>query len=206
MKLATLEAVRTHLGLDDMTNVNGAISSGLDAATSHLASNLRTRFERTSHTDIFFINSMDIVGLRGFTTLLLKQGFVDVGVTPTYVSSERFDFETTEDISEFSFLDAVRGVISVRGKDLTNRYVQVTYTSGFNSDTNDPDFFAPAEVPDWLTQAAILTSILTLEGNVLVQDEDEDSKAVKLANTKMAVTGIIEPFIRYEPLAKSPLS
>jgi hypothetical protein len=185
--LQTVEAMRKRLGYDDIEVVNNAIETALQSATIACEDAVRTDLARATVKDRFFvIQPKDFRSGAIQTSLKLSRGFVDSGQTVSVVasttmrnlldsaSSDRRNLVSPDD---FTLLEAEKGILRVNEFDLTNCYVEVSYTAGFGTDGGCPEMYqttGSSTLPAWLAEVAALKATLLLNGNPVVRRESLD--------------------------------
>lgn len=193
MRLSSLEELRADLGFDDMTDINAAISSALDAAAAQLAAGLNTSFDEESVTDTFWVPEPTVIDSGHFKTeFLLSRGFVSG--TPTFSGF---------DVAPGSYaLDRERGVIRDWSNRYTETHLQVTYTAGFPADGTDAESYDLTKVPTWLREASKLTAILFLSTSPTLT---EAGVVVDTKTLRDQLQSLMPAHLRYAPLALYPI-
>lgn len=219
MHLVALEEVRASIGFDDITDVNLALTRALNAATVSLEAKIRTKFALNENVvDVFFLPSVlrnsspqqpssyfEVGAGTYMATLKLSQGFLTHIPVLTYsptLSGLRDDPPTIEE--EHLLVDKEAGVIRVSGLDLSRMYVEVGYSAGFSAKAAPNDHIFD-EVPTWLSEAAALSSIISLDAyNPTLRHDDrvEAQAAGRELHTQLET--LIEKYIRYFPDARTP--
>jgi len=211
MLLTTVEAVRDRNGMDNTTLVNDAIESSLRTASSSLQTGVRTTFaEGTAVTDLFYVRDTRRVGKSMQTRLLMSKGFLKTSPAVTVKSAERSQWFTTGDGTvddlrnlagvDYTTINHNRGLVLITGKDLSDRFIQVTYDCGFAVSGTPAVYQA---VPQWLIDAAILVTSIALEKNPALRDDEDTEFSVKELQTQKDAA--IGNNVRYEPSALNPM-
>ena len=174
--------VREDLGIRaDRIVARGRLAGA--AATRTIASRFRFRDfdEYTARRDVFRCDRMFGAGSNQHRQFKLARGFIDgvTGFSARYSSSplhiRNNDTTLTTDLqrvnedseSDYLFIDADQGILSVYGLDLTDQWLVVTYNCGLS-------FAADGEVedaPDWLSDAAVAQTAIFLRQNRAFQTE-----------------------------------
>jgi len=221
-KLATVEALRIRLNLGDIDDVNLRASAALESATIHLSSLLRTRFERQTVVDKYWIDPEQEPWRGNFFEIYLTNGFVfeDAGALPDPIIVE---LRLSEFIGDLAVSDIVpdtilikelnKGLVMItddpesnislpRFRRFNQFYIQATYTCGFESSTNK--FGKNYKlVPDWLEEAALLQAMIAFNSDCGDGEKVKDSGAVNIAQNN--VVALVERYIRYYPSARKPI-
>lgn len=159
--LSSVDNVRQRLGFDDITSINTALQSALEGATTEIAQFLRTKFDRVTQTDIFCPRFTMQRGSIYQVNLALKAGFVSdvsIGTSPTFDGVS----DSPTAVSSGAVIDGEKGsVVLGYRSDLTNQFVSITYTAGFEVDGSK----VYQNVPDWLRIAAENYAISILDRN-----------------------------------------
>ena len=201
MLLAAVAEVRETLGFDDMTDINAAITGALDAAEHYLAGVLGTPFDRVTTSDLFWVERP---GFRQQahvqTEFRLKRGLIDIN-----------DFSTAQSplptmagsiaLTDIA-LHAPKGLVTDYRTAFDHAYVRFTYTAGFPVDADNPLSYALATVPRWLQSAAKTHALITLETHPSLVEAGVKQDTTAL---KMALGGMLRPYIRYTPAALLPI-
>jgi hypothetical protein len=203
MLLSTVAAVRDRLGFSSMTDINNAITGAMHAAESQLGAVLGTEFGAvSSQADVFWVPEPGFVqGDHVQTEFRLKRGFVTTG---TLVAERDTDFlfsAPTAITSEVN-ISLVKGVVVSYQHNFDVEYVRLTYDAGFAVDGVDSTSYDLSEVPEWLQEAAILQTMVTLETHPSLESAGikQDTKQLRFQISLM-----IRPYIRYAPLTLFPL-
>ncbi len=220
LMLTSVEVARDRLGYGVIEDIETALRSALQGATSDIASWVRcTDFTSGSFTDTFYIENEDIrERANPRTALLLKRGFVKTSPAVIVKSSTTFDglsessatilTDSSQVVYEkglvFLLLDnPLFNNISRLGREIANSYVQVLYDAGFAADSKNDELFDQTLVPDWLTEMAISAAVVKLDQNPNIRSEDRNESEVATHNSYIA--SLVQSHTRFEPTAKQPL-
>lgn len=194
MLLASVADIRNELGFDDMTNINAAISSALNAAEPQLASGLNTRFAREEVTDTFWVREPTVVdGQHVKTEFWLSRGFLVSDPTPSGVP---FNLDGALKV------DREKGVICDWSTRYSNNHVSFTYRAGFEADATNPGSYKLDQVPGWLKEAAKLLALIHLSNSPSIT---EAGIKIDVDVLRSQLGSLMEQHIRYAPLALYPL-
>jgi len=214
-----------------MTDVDAAIGVALTGATQWLDNELRTSFDNTALTDTYFVRrstgnpavnawgtSSDWPVFR--TRFYLTRGMVASNSSPLIkFTSKLSNFNVTGTpsvhtigassshdyaLTDYVIYDYERGLFNIVDIDLANYYVRITYEAGFETDTVDTAQYKASQVPSWLTEAAELRAIISLEANPILRTEAREQG--ELSYIHEAVSMLINPHIRYEPYSLRPIT
>ena len=95
------------------------------------------------------------------------------------------------------------GLVKVIGLDLSDRFVQVDYTAGFDIDPHDSKQSDLLDVPDWLETAAMMEARIGLNDHPFLKERDESPT---LDPIKAMVFSIVAMKARDLPEALEPLA
>lgn len=210
MWLADPAELRTSLDFDDLEEINLALQEAMARATPVLASMLRTDFDRTTRTDVFFVMRPTLMGTVYSTDLRLRRGHVLPSGYTVHASSTRVGLAasgTRTDLRSHGGVDLTSlqdelGVLNVTGHDLTNMFVAVAYTSGFEADGDEPRLYDQAQVPDWLQQAAKAKATAIASQNPMLRGEE--GPLIRKDGLNEAVMALVDDHVRYLPRAVGP--
>lgn len=192
MHLFNLVSFAKQFGIDlTVPDFQEAVVEASKAATPTVASRFRYGgFDTYSNRrDVFQVRRMYDAGAAQNLSLRLSRGFVDTSASftayytanPLYVRNNDTDLLTDlQDVnkdgqSDYLFIDAERGVLSVYNIDLTDQWVVVTYTGGLETASDDEY----QGVPDWLSQAArAQTALMLKENRAFSVEGDTDMKTL----------------------------
>lgn len=218
-KLANVSDVRNIIRYGSINEIDVAIDSALEIATSNLAKDLRLdgAFERETRYDLFYVNHREIASNIFQYHWRLSRGFVDSLQTFTIkVADQVADFGTNDtDITSEAIIDYEKGVASIvageiatirvaeNNSKIIGNFIRIDYTSGFNSDDTD-GYFDPDEVPRWLKEAAAYNAVSildTIDPNLRSQGDNEmNPKAAERLYWRA-----IESHVRYFPKHDLPI-
>lgn len=221
MMLAPVGEVVDSLGFQTMTDITTAAAFALDAATAMLQATLETDFDRGDFIDTFYVTEPRYrVGSAAQVEFRLSRGLIDT-VTSILVCSDPTQFGTSDatDVTANAIVDNDRGVVkdwktttsstllpSASSLDFmsgyTRKYVQISYSAGFDPDPSLPDSYRLDEVPDWLQKAAKLAALYNLADNPILSEAQ-----IKLDKTMLArqYDLLCSRKRRYAPVALLPL-
>lgn len=185
--LVTVSEIREMmaLGAGVPGGINAAIEQSIYSAQESVAASFRAPFARATVVDTFFVHHSLVFGSPPSyqSELLLSRGLVDTTQTWTvYASSTRTGLAaatTRVDLrsnsgTDHTSLEADTGTLRVTEIDLTNQFVQASYTAGLTDDDGDPAAYD--NVPEWLRQAVRLKTLLLLETNPVIPRPTERSE------------------------------
>jgi len=205
MLLASVAAIRQKLGFDDMTDINFAIATALDAAESQLASRLETEFDQGTFIDSFYVREPPYLsGPAMETQFKLRRGLVTQLTSIKYADLPANLADSTQaiDVTAAGQLHPDKGVIHDFQTPYFRKYVQVAYQAGFAADPANDASYLLSTVPDWLQQAATLNCLIGMA------DEPVLSEAQVKLNTKvlgMQYDALLNRHLRYAPSSVLPL-
>lgn len=184
------------VGVDpSITDFFEAMRSASAATTTDLAARLRYRnFDRyTLRKDYFYIPRMFGVSAALFAELALSRGFVDTAtLTARYATTplklrngDASQYENLRDLqgdnaSDHIMVNSDAGTVSVFDVDLTDYWVEITYTGGLYA-ASDENY---ENVPDWLVEASMAqASIFLLQNRALTPENGPETGPI---NTQIA--------------------
>ena len=158
MLLASVAAIRTELGFDDMTDINAAITAALQSAEPQLEVALHTPFRRTEATDTFWVKHPTIMDAEFHETeFWFRRGFL--AGAPTASASLMSDGAAVVLANGSLVYNLEKGT----ARDWTTRYrhakVAFSYTAGFEADMSNPQSYDLTQVPPWLQEATKLLAL-----------------------------------------------
>lgn len=171
MKLATVEALRVRLGLPEDPGVDAAIGGALESATVYLATALKTKMEKHTKTDVFFLNGDLVEARNGYYRLLLSSGFLRSN-TPVSIMYGTDDTAQTSSAIGCT-IRYEEGWVSVPETYL-GKYLAVTYQAGFLEDE---------EAPSWLVETAIGFATKMLSVQQIGDQRPEMAEVYKFVDT-----------------------
>jgi hypothetical protein len=204
MLLAPVEDIIGPLGADDMPDINAAVTAALQSATTLLEAAVGTPFDKVTLTDTFYIQEPTVVqGPSVQTQLRLRRGFVQ-SVASVWYASALADFGLGHTVIDFStlVLDAEKGILRDYVTAYARSYLRVTYTAGFDPHPSDPETYDPAQVPEWLQQAAKLRAQISLATQPAAENAPTTLDPKTLG---MELGTIVAAHRRYAPLALMPI-
>jgi hypothetical protein len=243
MKLATVSTLRSRLLGNDNEVTNAALELALLAATPHIETALRTTVNRDTRKDLFFIDFAQFPQRWDRLQFLLTKGFVDKGQTfeiKVDIEQDNLDAQDALDTNFFRITADEHGKLLIFGSDLlrptffrqqasfthsspfsvqgigatmNQLYVQVEYTSGFES-KNDPDSCGSKvykNVPEWLEEAALQVAREIYLKNVDVIEGDVERATTMLSNTRgiaaflTMAERMVQPHVRFWPAWQQPM-
>lgn len=201
MHLVPVEGIRNSLGYDDMTDINAAITTALEAANTQLAARLSTDFERAEVTDIFYAQRPGHTEGSNHcsTEFRLSRGLISARPVTSYgFSTDAFAVDPATSIR----FDLNKGIARDIGTRFSQQYVSFTYTAGFEPDDTTPELYKQNQVPKWLKEAAKLQVMINLADTSAITEAGVviDTKVVAAQLSSMLVS-----YIRYAPVALLPL-
>lgn len=201
MKLTTVASVRAAVGVPQLSSIDGAIEQALHRVTDEIAGAMRTKtFARGTYSDLFYLHRGRVAELG--PTLVLANGFVDLNATVTIVYAgafSAFDAGHAEALTTQNyFITPDKSLLVIRDRNLGGRYVQASYTSGFDVDGDDAYLYDQTQVPEWLKSAAIAKAHLLLMNNPLLNFEGTTKPEKE--DLQEVYREALQPNIRYAPL------
>lgn len=212
MKLDTEANVRARrTTLKNIVEVQDAIKDALHGGTLFLETAIRTIFTRNAdQVDTFLVNFQSVAPQGPHSFLRLKNGFVDTGQTLIVkLASSLANLATaTAKVVDTDYkVQAEKGIIILHNCSTGDTtlplstvpsqclfYAEVTYTSGFNPDDGDVQLFKPAEVPDWLKEAAIVEAMIIIHTQSPQKRSSESLKLIEDLRNHLEV--VIDPYRR----------
>lgn len=199
MKLATAADVQARMNvLGIMAGSNAPnIDSALDAATSHIASMLRTPLDSATITD-WYDYTVGRFDSPGPVTLWLTQAFL-YGRPKVYVSSDGNPIVSVASATlldaEDYIVDASKGKIEILAT-VTPGYsaLAVKYNAGFTEGSSD--------IPDWLKEAAISSAIHVIHTQSIThgkKDTKDMSKPMGAMIYSILNEYIVTPYMGLHP-------
>lgn len=194
--------VRTRYSLQDLSDVNLALDSGIAAAHLFFEGILGTSFDESTHTDMFYLDAGMIPAYHGQFRLRLKQAFVKPGTVVVMHGDRRNSLTGGVVDTEFT-ADLERGLVFLDndpefGTNYASRYVSVTYTAGFGTG-------AGAVIPPgWLKEALLswMSSVLVFSAY-----KEEPGKAVPISEAiKREASSMVERYKRETALQHLPIN
>jgi len=221
-KLATVEALRIRLSLGDIPDVNTRASAALESATIRLSSIIRTRFERQTVSDLFWIDPVQEPWRGDFLELYLTHGFLfedeaalpDPIITTARLSEFKNSLSAADLIDDSILIKQLRkglvmitdeedGSISTPQFRHSNKfYVQVDYTCGFETST-DKYGKNYKLVPDWLEEAALMQAAIIFKSDCSEESATKGGGDVNIKQNDIMI--LIERYIRYYPSARKTI-
>lgn len=167
--------LRTRLTLEDKDEVNEVLKSAITGGTQFVESVLDTELGYGEHECLFFLEPSFVAG-KTFQ-LRMPHGFVRPGAGTPLVGAPVVSFSYSDvgfsTFEGFMGWDYERGVLNV-SSDLSGAYVKVSYSHGFKS---------LKEVPAWLTEALLVSSVKVLSMQVVNDGKDNLSKVFAYLDT-----------------------
>lgn len=201
MKLVKVDDMLMRLSLPDGdAQLESALDSAIRAASPALEATLQTKFDYAEHTHVFHLNHL-VTEVRGsMVTLKLGNGFVvtEGADSPVVVCADTMQgvLQSTAQglvLGTDYFVDAVNGFIRVHDEFL-DKYVRVTYHSGFNG---------TEEVPEWLSEACISYAIRVLSTQQIGDPKPELGKVFQFMSSHG--TTITDGHLRLCPYSVLPV-
>ncbi len=214
MYLIKIQDALDRLDFDNTPAIQHVVENSVAHATEEMVGVLRTEFDRGVVTDLFYNDLSFKEGVAFTTQLRLNRGFLDLGQPYTIrAAATRLALpkSTAKDLrdepdgsgDDLTIVDAEKGLVVIRDIDLSNLYIEVRYTSGFNVDGDEALLFDQTEVPSWLKEAAFLqTNVLVRHNPVLASHFEGDNTTAELVLSKDRA---IQSRIRYHPEYLNPV-
>ncbi len=214
MLLIKTQDALDRLEFDNTPVLQQAVENAVAHATEELSGVLRTEFDRVTVTDLFYNVQSFREGVAFSTRLRLNRGFLDLSQTYTIRAAGtrlKLPLSTAKDLrdepdgsgDDLTIVDADKGLIVIRDIDLSNFYIEVGYTSGFNLDTDEKKLFDQTDVPAWLQEVAFLQANILVRNNPVLSSHFEgDSTTNELV---MSRDRAIQSRIRYHPEYLNPV-
>lgn len=204
MKLVTVVDVRLRKKkLAVSPEIDDALGNAIEAATVFLEGKLNTEFTQATLTHKYRVNLIEKPPTGQFSELFLQLGQVNMSTAPVVRTANRLadlDTGTLLTLDEQFHVEAEKGIIlldhtdSIRfGEGLRplsggfisglrglgdNFFVKVTYTAGFS---NTGGLFD--DVPEWLKEAAVVSTIIILEQQSVVKKKADGSQSTSQNQT-----------------------
>lgn len=199
--LIDIQDLKTRMALIDAPAGNPMIESAVIAAQIRLEAELDTRFDlQEDQADTFLLDASMTGSIipYGMFRLRLKNGFV-LGTPVVAVSDSRlFTSSETLETTEYE-LDLVRGYVFV-AEDYADRYIRVTYSSGFNA-------YGPnvtPVVPGWLNEAILGYTPVVFNFGQTTARKDEAEKNYRMSGDHALACAA--PYRRQLGFALSPIA
>ena len=206
MLLAPAKKIADQLGFSaDMYDAMAAFTAALHAATPILAGRMDSDFGRGEITDVFFAETAGFeTHSFASTQFRLSHGFVSKieEITAGHgQGAERPRAIHQREVTTFApTLDKDRGIVTQIDTRFRGQMVSIRYTKGFEEHEVD-DEPTYKDVPNWLSQAAILQALVLLQGNaVLTQAEIRLDTRMHQAQ----LDAMVQSKVRYAPAALLP--
>jgi hypothetical protein len=192
--------VRNRYSLQDISDVNSALESGISGAHLFFQGILGTAFNEATLTDIFYLDTAVIAAYNKQFRLRLTQAFVKPGTLVVSFGDKRGAADSPCPAGDFYF-DLDRGLVFLDAEgesgSYANKFVVVSYTAGFGT-------AAGAVVPpDWLKEALLswMSAVLVFSAY-----KEEPGKAVPIAEAiKREATQMVERYKRETALQFLPI-
>lgn len=203
MLLTSVSFIREQLGFDDMTDINAAITAALHSAEPYLVSRMNmVGFARETATDTFFVDSPTFKKLPMVNTVMRLRNGLLTEVHSMTRSGGVVDGDPVSVHVDGVHVDKAKGLISDMVHDYSREFVRVTYTYGFEADSDNASSYDLTQVPSWLQEAAKVQTLILLKGHPSL----EDSKvAIDATGLKRQLDVMMANFIRYAPTSIGPL-
>lgn len=215
--LVDIEDIRSRFELGASDTITTRLTEAANAATIHLISLLRTRFDENSIEDIFWVNSIERPFVGDFPQFYLKQGFVKAApaVSVQYATTRALIDSDPIDIVDFN-INYNAGVVSILSypdaQDIRLRnftvpdqvFYKISYDAGFATaaQAGPPAYDLFQSVPDWLEEAAKLMVYGIYKGENTSCDK---KNAQKVSPYVFSAMQLIERYIRFYPAAYKPM-
>lgn len=208
MYLIALEELRNRLGLPDVDRIDEVLDGTLSATSRFFEGEMQTRYDyRADQTDLFlvtrsFYNSASTPRF----SLKLRNGHLTEDPTSILAGSTVPLALATQsggiDLSEYARYDLEKGLVYVDGYTVSPDvalYVAVTYSSGFQVDSNN----VYDGTPSWLQEAAFNWSAVLTSSNPVVRKSygNEEDLQQELDNYEDGARSAIRRHRRYFPEA-----
>ncbi|NIP54108.1 MAG: hypothetical protein GWN00_01415 [Aliifodinibius sp.] len=192
------------LGGDDIEEM---LKQALSVTTTFCEDVLPTTLARKTVVDTFQFTDVSLSKVGSFITLKLKHGFVDVG-QPFEIrfASTRTDLGSMDpDDSSNYALNAEQGHVTLFSSYEIGTWCQVTYTSGFDVDSNNA--FATPTVPSWLKDIAMGYATAYYKELEQLNSFLADKKGSKLHNVEPPeiTKTLLNHHVRWYPTAFDPV-
>ena len=205
MLLASVADIRSKLGFDDMTDINCAITTALDAAESQLEGRLETEFDQGTFVDTFYVREPPYHDGPAFETQFkLRRGLI-ASLTSVVYADTAANLSVpgqTTNVTATVQLHPDRGVVKDFVTPYFRKYVQITYQAGFAADPNNAQSYLISSVPDWLQQAATLNCLIGMADSPVLS-EAQIKLDTKVLGAQYDV--LTARHLRFAPLSVPPL-
>ena len=195
------DAVIQRLSLKDIEEVRNAVDSALTATHALVQGLLCTTFEKTVHSDVFFLQGTRFPEQQhGLMCLRLSQAFVQSGsviVTANATSRKLLNSEPSAVPAEDFTIDLVRGYVMIENT-YADQWIKVAYTAGFDN---------THKAPDWLQEATLAYIPHMLAEPAGTFNSAAMNAATNAQSMDFKVTAkIVEPYLRNRSFQFVPLS
>jgi hypothetical protein len=192
--------VRTRYSLQDLSDINTALDSGINAAHLYFQGVLGTSFDEATRTDVFYLDTAVVPAYNKMFRLRLTQAFLKPGIS---VGTGDKRGSSSEPLPAEGFqIDLDRGLVFLdemgESGSYAGKYVSVTYTAGFGTGV---DAVLP---PGWLKEALLswMSSVLVFSAY-----KEEPGKAVPIAESiKREAASMVERYKRETALQFLPIT
>lgn len=215
--IISVEDVRGRLSLPNIPEINDAIERALTACYVFFNAVLGTTFEpQAGLVDTFYLDpDRNVAQPNRMFRLRLKQAFLkpssavlvyagsrgELATAPVALPS--MDYKLDED-KGLLYIDAVddcasfdSAVLAFSAGDYRRKYVQVTYTAGFDS----TDLVTGVLPPQWLKEAMLAW----LPSALLTKSDDVQKQLTTAVEIRKLAAAMVEPFKRESALAYHPI-
>lgn len=188
------DMVRERMSLGDIDGINQALDSALVAAHLHYEGLLQTTFAQQVGVENVFYTDSDWfpAPVNGFLRLRLSNGFVDPSSVVLAVGDS--SSAISESVASTSYsVDPVKGVVYL-SDEYENKFVKVTFTSGFS---------ATIKPPDWLKEA-ILSFVPSILNNQQTTNRADEAKTTS-DQARNLTERTVEAHLRSTPFCFRPV-
>jgi hypothetical protein len=200
-KIISAVDVRTRYSLQDLSDVNSALDSGIVSAHLFFEGVLGTSFDEATRTDVFYLDTAVVPSYNKMFRLRLTQAFLKPGSCSVGFGDKRGS--SSEPFpTDGSQIDLDRGLVFLdemgEWGSYSGKYVSVTYTAGFGTG-------AGAVVPPgWLKEALLswMSSVLVFSAY-----KEHPDKAIPIAESvKREAASMVDRYKRETALQFLPIN
>ena len=193
--------MRTRYSLQDLSDINSALDSGISAAHLFFQGILGTDFDEQNHTDVFYLDS-SVPTYHKMFRLRLTQAFVKPGSLTIDYSPTRSWSSALAYPAGYSNVDLNRGLVFLdemgESGSHANKYFSISYTAGFGTGVG------AVVPPAWLKEALLswMSSVLVFSAY-----KEEPGKAVPIAESiKKEAAQMVDRYKRETALQHLPIN
>ena len=193
--------VRIRYSLQDLSDINTALDSGIAAAHLFFQGVLGTSFDEATRTDVFYLDPGIVPAYNKQFRLRLTQAFVKPGTLAVGYGDSRIPPGEPFPTAGY-YHDLDRGLVFLDERSewgtYANKFVAVSYTAGFGTGV---DAVVP---PAWLREALLswMSSVLVFSAY-----KEEPGKAIPIAESiKREAASMVDRYKRETGLQHLPIN